>query len=111
MQNLKITGISELIHKTEKTHRLREGTYGYREGAGRVGGRDSEGVWDRHAHTAVFQMDNQGLARESSGKSTFQCKGHTWVRYLVGELRSHMLGLGVVELSSYDTTRETCAPK
>ena len=30
-------------------------------GAGRVGGRDSEGVWDRHAHTAIFKMDNQGL--------------------------------------------------
>ena len=111
MWNLKRNGIGELIYKTEKTHRLREGTYGYREGAGRVGERDSEGVWDRHAHTAVFKMDNQGLAQESSGEPTFQCEGHMWVRYLVGELRSHMLGLGVVESSSYDTTRENCAPK
>ena len=22
-------------------------------------GRDSEGVWDEHAHTAIFKMDNQ----------------------------------------------------
>ena len=24
-----------------------------------MGGRDSQGVWDRHVHTAVCKMDNQ----------------------------------------------------
>ena len=26
---------------------------------GRTGGRDSQGVWDGHGHTAVFNMENQ----------------------------------------------------
>ena len=26
---------------------------------GKVGGRDSQGVWDGHGHTAVFNMENQ----------------------------------------------------
>jgi len=26
---------------------------------GRMGGRDSQGVWDGHVHTAIFTMDNQ----------------------------------------------------
>ena len=26
---------------------------------GRMGGRDNQGVWDRHVHTAIFKMDNQ----------------------------------------------------
>ena len=26
---------------------------------GKAGGRDSEGVWDGHGHTAVFNMENQ----------------------------------------------------
>ena len=26
---------------------------------GRIGGRDSQGVWDGHGHTAVFNMENQ----------------------------------------------------
>ena len=38
-------------------HRLRERTHGYQWG--RLGGRDSSGVWDGHGHTAVFKMDNQ----------------------------------------------------
>ena len=29
---------------------------------GRVQGRDSQGVWDLNAHTAIFKMDNQGPA-------------------------------------------------
>ena len=29
---------------------------------GRMGGRGSLGVWNRHVHTAIFKMDNhQGL--------------------------------------------------
>ena len=27
--------------------------------AGKDGGRDSQGVWDGHGHTAVFNMENQ----------------------------------------------------
>ena len=46
-----------LFTKQKQTHRLREGTYGYQ--GGRVGGRDSQGAWDRHVHTAIFKMDNQ----------------------------------------------------
>ena len=26
---------------------------------GRMGRRDSQGVWDQHVHSAVFKMDNQ----------------------------------------------------
>ena len=26
---------------------------------GKDGGRDNQGVWDRHVHTAAFKMDNQ----------------------------------------------------
>ena len=26
---------------------------------GKMGGRDSQGVWDRRVHTAIFKMDNQ----------------------------------------------------
>ena len=36
---------------------LREGIYGCWEEGCR--GRDSEGVWDRHEHAAIFKMDNQ----------------------------------------------------
>ena len=25
----------------------------------RVGGQDSQGVWDGHVHSAIFKMDNQ----------------------------------------------------
>ena len=25
----------------------------------KIGGRDSQGVWDGHVHTAIFKMDNQ----------------------------------------------------
>ena len=46
-----------LFTKQKQTHRLREGTYDYQ--GGRVGGRDSSGVWDWHACTAIFKMDNQ----------------------------------------------------
>ena len=42
-----------LFTKQKQTHRLRERTYGYQ------GGRDSQGVWDQHVHTAIFKMDNQ----------------------------------------------------
>ena len=28
-------------------------------GAGRIGGRDSQEVWDGHVHTALSKLDNQ----------------------------------------------------
>ena len=46
-----------LLTKQKETHRLREWTYGC-QGEG-CGGRDSQGVWDGHVHTAIFKMDNQ----------------------------------------------------
>ena len=48
-----------LYTKQKQTHRLRERTYGYGGGGGKVGGRDRLGVWDRHVHTAIFKTDNQ----------------------------------------------------
>ena len=49
--------MNELIYKQNQTHRLGEQTYG-RHG-GRMGERDSQGIWDQHVHTAAFKMDNQ----------------------------------------------------
>ena len=46
-----------LFRKQKQTHRLRERTYSY-QGKG-VGGRDRLGVWDWHAHTAIYKNDNQ----------------------------------------------------
>ena len=46
-----------LLTKQKQAHRLREGTYGYQ--GGRRGGRDSQGVWNGHAHSATFKMDKQ----------------------------------------------------
>ena len=43
--------------KWKQTQRPREPAYGYQEG--RMGGRDSQGVWDQHIHSAVFRMDKQ----------------------------------------------------
>ena len=49
-----------LFIKQKQTHRLEN----QRMAASREdGGRDSQGVWDGHVHTAIFKMDNQhGLA-------------------------------------------------
>ena len=46
-----------LLGKQIQSYRLREGICGYwKEG---WGGRDSQGVWDGHGHTAGFHMENQ----------------------------------------------------
>ena len=42
--------------KLSQTRRLREQTY---DAGGRVWGRYSQGVWDGHVHTAIFNMDDQ----------------------------------------------------
>ena len=48
---------NNLFTKQKGIHRLKEETCGCL--GGRMGGRDSEGVWDGHAHTVVFKMDNR----------------------------------------------------
>ena len=55
-----------MINSTFKKVLLREQTYGHQKP--RVGGRDSQGVWDGHVHGAIFKMDNQQLY--STGNST-----------------------------------------
>ena len=56
MQNLKRNGRNELT-KQKQTRKRREQTYDFQ--GGRMGERDSQGVWDRHVHSATFKMDNQ----------------------------------------------------
>ena len=41
-----------------ETHRLGEWTGGCWGWGDRMGGRDSEGVWDQHVHTAICKMEN-----------------------------------------------------
>ena len=41
---------------------------------GKDGGRDSQGVWDGHGHTAVFNMENQqGPAEQHRGLCSVSC--------------------------------------
>ena len=54
--NLKRNDTHEFIHNTEKdsqTQRMNLWLPG-----GRMEGRDSQGIWARHVHTAMFKMDN-----------------------------------------------------
>ena len=46
-----------LFTKQKQTLSLRERTYGSQGERNR--GRESQGVWDGHAHIAIFKMDNQ----------------------------------------------------
>ena len=57
-----------LILKQKQSQRLIELTYGYQPGR-RVGERDRLRVWGRHAHTAIFKMDNKHDLLYSIGKS------------------------------------------
>ena len=43
-----------------------------------MGGRDSEGVWEGHVHTAVFKTDNQQGPKDSTGDSA-QCYVAAWM--------------------------------
>ena len=47
----------KLLTKQKQTHRGKEPTYGYQ--GQRSEGRDRLGVWDWHAHNAMFKTDNQ----------------------------------------------------
>ena len=47
-----------LLTKQKETHRLRKQTDGCLGGGGGEWGRDREGVWEGHVHTALFEMDN-----------------------------------------------------
>ena len=53
MWNLKRNDTNELTFKTERDSQTQ--TTNLRL----LGGRNSEGVWEDHVHTAVFKMDNQ----------------------------------------------------
>ena len=57
MWNLKRNDTNELIYETETDSQTKTMNFGYQWG--RMEGRDSQGVWDPHLHTAVFKMDNQ----------------------------------------------------
>ena len=46
-----------LVAKQKQAHRLREQIYGCQDG--RMGARESKGVWDGHVHTAKFKMNSQ----------------------------------------------------
>ena len=41
-------------------------------------GRDSRGVWDGHAHTGLFNVDNKRGPAVSSGKAA-QCQAAAWM--------------------------------
>ena len=45
-----LTNTLKILGHTDTDLRLPEG---------RMGGRDSSGVWDGHVHTAIFKIDNQ----------------------------------------------------
>ena len=55
MWNLKRNDTNELT-KQKQTHRLRE--MELIVARGKDAGRDSQGVWYEHVHTAIFKMDN-----------------------------------------------------
>ena len=60
----------------KQTHRLREGTSGYQ--GQRVGGRDGQGIWDGHVHSATFKVNKQGLtvwSRECCSKLWYHLDG------------------------------------
>ena len=48
---------THLSTKQKLTHRFTEQIYSYQ--GGRVGGIDRLGIWDWHAHTAIFKIDDQ----------------------------------------------------
>ena len=54
MWNLKRNDTNELTYKTE-----RDLTKELTVAGGKNGERDSQEVWDRHVHTAIFKMDSQ----------------------------------------------------
>ena len=56
MQNLKRNYINEPTYKTDRLTDLENELM---VAGVRIGGRDNQGVWDGHVHTAIFKMDNQ----------------------------------------------------
>ena len=45
---------------------------------GKDGGRDSQGVWDGHEHTAIFKMDNQKVILYNT-ENYDQCYVTAWM--------------------------------
>ena len=54
---------------------------------GRMGGRDSQEIWDGHVHTAIFKMDNQQDLLYSTQNSA-QCYAAAWMR---GEFKGEQI--------------------
>ena len=62
----------ELINKTGTQSQIREGNFGCQRRS--MGGRESQGVWDGHGHTALFIMENQqGPAGQHRGLCSLLC--------------------------------------
>ena len=57
MRNLKRNATDELIYETETDLQTQRMNLQLLEGE--TWGKGSQGVWDGHVHTAVFNMDNQ----------------------------------------------------
>ena len=61
MQNLKRNYVNELIYKSKPFYFRTETDLDNQLMVARgqkMGGRDSQGVWDGHVHTAILKMDN-----------------------------------------------------
>ena len=71
-----------LFIKQKQTHRLRERTFGYQ--GEKDEGRDSQGVWDGHVHTAIFKMNNQQRPTIQTQNSA-QCYVAGWMGGCLGE--------------------------
>ena len=73
---------------------------------GKGGGRDSQGVWDGHGHTAVFNMENQqgpagqhrelcSVSRGSLDGGEFGGEGihvHVWLSLFAVQLKLSLIG-------------------
>ena len=63
MWNIKINDINEFTYKTETdSHASRKSLWLPGQGGEwwrRMKGRATQGVWDRHVHTAIFKMNSQ----------------------------------------------------
>ena len=76
----------------QNTNRLTGWEKEFLVAGGRMGRRDSQGVWDGHGHAAVFNTENQqgpagqhrGLCSVSYGSLDGRGAGGEWIRVYVG---------------------------
>ena len=80
----------DLLNSTRNSAQYSVITYGHQ---GEGWGRDSQGVWDGHGHTAVFNMENQqGPAGQHRDLCSILCnnlmvpRGEGWVKGQSGSL-------------------------